>query len=323
MSVAGPGAEYVLHGYRLVTDVPLPGLPAVDGPGADPVDGTLRVRHAGSTGGRLPSDGQVLADLCDPQRRQVYRFTATPDRLLLRFTGAADVVADPLLRDAVAATWPGVDPGVLSVLLPGTVLAARLLLDGHLVLHASAFQVGDAAVAVVGRSGMGKSTLAGLAVLAGYRLVSDDVLRVAAGAGRNQVWPGATEARLRASARDLVPAFAAAGSVRTTADARTAVGRPGDAPASGPLPLRCCVVPFPTRDAREVRVRRLAPFEALRRLSGFPRVVGWCDPATSAQQFQLLGDLCERTPVVEAVVPWGPPFDPDLVHRLVAALPAD
>jgi hypothetical protein len=314
-------AEYRLHGYRLLTDVPLPGVLPVQGPGDEP-DGTVRIRQAGPTAGRLPSDGDVLADLCDPERRQIYSFTRSGDRLLLRFTGAADVIGDARLRAASAASWPGVDPGVLSVLLPGTVLATRLILDGRLVLHASAFQAGGAAVAVVGRSGMGKSTLAGLALLAGYPLVTDDVLRVDLGTGGARVWPGATEARLRASAHALLPAFEATGSVRQTADARTAVGRPaGQPPPGGPLPLRCCVVPFPTRGAREVRVRRLAPFDAMRRLSAFPRVVGWCDPVTGAQQFQLLGDLCERTPVVEAVVPWGPPFQPDLVHRLVDALP--
>jgi hypothetical protein len=317
---------FVLHGYRLETDLPLPGhQPLNIGSGYSPDVVRLMQGTPGPPVEAGPDD-DVLADLDDPAHRQVYRFTRSKDQIVLRFSGVADIVADPLLRHGVARPWPGVDPGVLSVLVPGSVMATRLILDGRLVLHASAFQVGDSALAVVGGSGMGKSTLGALAVLAGYGLVSDDVLRVDCDDRAVRVWPGAAESRLRPSARAVVPQFAAAGTVRETADGRTAVAhapvREGEwgLGVVGPLPLRCCVVPFPSRNTTQVEVRRLGPFDALRRLSGFPRVVGWRDPATSAQQFHLLTDLCERIPVVEATIPWGPPFDPEVVSDVVAAV---
>jgi hypothetical protein len=324
--IFGAPATFVLHGYRLETDLALPGYQR-DDVGSDHSSDVLRLSQ-GSPG--LPAvtgrDDDVLADLDDPAHGQVYRFSRSADRLVLRFNGVADIVADPSLRDGVARPWPGVDPGVLSVLIPGSVMAARLILDGRLVLHASAFEVGDSALAVVGGSGMGKSTLGALAVLAGYRLVSDDVLRVGVDSGVLKVWPGGAESRLRPSARAVVPQFAATGTVRETADGRTAVAgastglTDSGSGSLGPLPLTCCVVPFPRRDATRVELRRLRTFDALRRLSSFPRVVGWRDPVTTAQQFHLLADLCERVPVVEATVPWGPPFDPHIVSQVVAAV---
>lgn len=322
---AGALTAYSLHGYVLETDVPLPGYPPAPAGSAAVAGDVLRLVHCPPRPpDRTLEPGEVLAELVDPARRQVYRFTRSAEELVLRFGSTADVVTDPLLRSGVARAWPGVDPAVLSVLVPGTVLAARLILDGRLALHASAFQVGSCAVAVVGGSGMGKSTLGALAVLAGHPLVSDDVLRVDLDGDPVVVWPGAAESRLRRSARDVVPHFAASGTVRTTADGRTAVAgaQPVGAtpdPAAA-MPLACCVVPFPRRDVTAVSLRRLGAFEALRRLSGFPRVLGWRDTVTSAQQFHLLADLCERVPVVEAAVPWGPPFDPDVIPQLVAAL---
>ncbi len=319
-------ASYDLHGYLLETDLPLPGCSPATSRRARSEDELLRlVRGTPVPPADPPSGAAVLAELADPARRQVYRFTRSGDRLVLRFSGAADIAADAGLRRAVARPWPGADPGVLAVLVPGSVMAARLIIDGHLVLHAGAFAVDGSAVAVVGGSGMGKSTLGALAVLAGHRLVSDDVLRVDLTGSGASVWPGSAESRLRRSALDLVSGFADIGTVRPTADGRTAVAgpshaAPGESAGTAPLPLRCCVVPRPCREATEVSVRRLDGFTALRQLSAFPRVVGWCDPETSAQQFHLLADLCERVPVVQATLPWGPPFDTGIVQRLVAGL---
>lgn len=80
------------------------------------------------------------------------------------------------------------------------------------------------------------------------------------------------------------------------------------------------MVPLPHRRCDGVAVRRLAPPRALMRLLRFPRLVGWLDPESAAEEFQALADLVEQVPVFEASIPWGPPFRPGLADDLVAEL---
>jgi len=140
------------------------------------------------------------------------------------------------------------------------------------VLHASAVQLDGHAVAIVGASGMGKSTLAAALCRNGCGLVADDVLRIDRnGTAGMQVHPGSIESRLRMTARDLADT-APSDAVRPTADGRLAL-RPRIR-ADGPLPLAACVVPWCSREATEVTVNRLPPALAHLRMSQFPRVAG-------------------------------------------------
>jgi energy-coupling factor transporter ATP-binding protein EcfA2 len=187
-----------------------------------------------------------------------------------------------------------------------------LMLRGDLVLHASAAIAGTGAIAFVGDSGMGKSTLATLLALAGAPLLTDDVLRVGPGP-EFAVYAGATETRLRDGAIAMVEGGT---TVRGTADGRTAVSfgvAGGDS-----VRLACVVVPFPARDIAALRATRLTARDALVLLVRFPRVLGWRDRATAAQQFGQLADLVEAVPVFTASVPWGPPFPEGLAPDLLS-----
>jgi hypothetical protein len=305
-------ARYRLHGYSIRSTFGLD-LPEDPAPPADGGD-TLRLgRGADRPVPAAPPGPRLLAELADDGLRTYYQFARTDDGVVLRFRGLADFVGDHGLSEVTVHVDPAADPGLLSVLVGGSVIATRLLLDGRLVLHASALRVGPGAVAFVGRSGMGKSTMAALGMSCGYLPITDDVLRIdldGTGGGA-RAWPGGTELRLRETARRLAPT---GGPVRTTADGRTALAT--GAVVEGPMPLRCCVVPLLDPRATELDVRLLAPSAALLWLLSAPRVVGWQDPETSAQQFHLLASLCERTPVIEARVPWGSAVPDQLVDGL-------
>ena len=80
------------------------------------------------------------------------------------------------------------------MLVGGTLLAFVLTMRGEAVLHASAVQVGDAALAFVGASGMGKSTMATLLCADGARLVTDDVLRLDTTSSATDLRPGSDRA---------------------------------------------------------------------------------------------------------------------------------
>jgi hypothetical protein len=323
---------YRLHGYRLVSDADLGDVAPREQPGEAHLLSAGAVRISRGADRVVPADlpeGELVAELHDERRHTYYAFARRDGRLLLRFHGAVELDFDQGLTEGTAHVHPGFDPDVLGVLLPGTVMAARLILDGRLVLHASALRVGRSAVAFVGSPGMGKSTLAGLGMAAGFPLLTDDVLRADLGDRGVRVWPGASEVRLREGAVSV--AGLASGASRRTADGRLALGSPTAAGAGAPtvvadaegLPLACCVIPFPRRDVTEVTVRRVRPFTAFRQLVCFPRITGWCEPSTSARQLDLLGRLCELVPVYEADVPWGPPFDLDVVPRLLELLSVD
>lgn len=294
---------YQAHGMTIWSDVEL-ALPAGDGgtPSLVLRRGPVRaVPHE-------PLPGRCLAEQRKADGRVFYALTRDGSSAVLRYPGLCDFTGDPLLREVTYHLDPAADPGLLTVLATGALMAVHLTLNGHLVLHASAVRAGNRALAFVGASGMGKSTLAAALCGHGHALVADDVLRVDTDA---VAYPGSTENRLRVGARELA---AGAPDVRETADGRLALR---SAAAAEPLPLAACVVPRPSRTAREVSVHRLAGARAFVRMSQFPRVLGWRDPAVLDRAFQDLADLVARVPVLEATVPWGPPFPQAVLDTLI------
>lgn len=98
---------------------------------------------------------------------------------LLRFPGLADFEVS---RDGrTVGAWPvtGVSPGTVQHLYLNLVLPLALSRQGRLVLHASAIAVGEFAIAFIGESGRGKSTLAASFAGAGKHFLTDDGLQLA------------------------------------------------------------------------------------------------------------------------------------------------
>jgi len=291
---------YHAYGLCVASDVPLP-LP----PGTGTPDLVLRRGEDREIPHERPP-GERLAEVARPDHTIFYTLARGT---VLRYPGLCDFAGDPEFERITVHLHPGADEDLLPVLISGAVLAVHLMLHHALVLHASAVNIGGSAVAFVGSSGMGKSTLAAALGTLGCALVSDDLLRV----DGNVVHPGATENRLRQNARDL-----AQGDTYETADGRLAL-RPRTL-VGAPLPLAACVVPRFNHEFTKVDLRRLGTAEALLRLSRYPRVLGWRDEASMAATFQGLGDLVEQVPVFEAKIPWGPPFADGVLEDLLAAL---
>jgi hypothetical protein len=300
---------YRAHGLLITCDVPLP-LPGA-GPGGEP-DLVLRRGPDRPVPHERPP-GERIAEVGRPDHTIFYTLGRDGSRAVLRYPGLCDFDGDRGLSRVTAHLHPGADAGLLPVLISGALLAVHLTLRHELVLHASAVRAGDRAIAFVGSSGMGKSTLAAALCDHGCDLVSDDLLRVDQGV----VHPGGTENRLRESARELAAA-APPDAVHETADGRLAL-RPR-ALVTGPVPLAACVVPRPSRSVTEVTARRLGPAAALLRLSRYPRVLGWADGPSQASAFQGLADLVAEVPVFEAAIPWGLPFAPGVLDDLLAAV---
>jgi hypothetical protein len=271
---------------------------------------------------RQPLAGRVIAHLGN-QARYHELVMHDPDHATLRFGDLVDFAID--LSGHRSETGPtvvearvvgGADQSLIPLLVAGTLLSAMLMLDGHMVLHASAVEVEGRTVAFVGTSGSGKSTLATMACLAGARLVSDDVLRVGVIDGVAVCHRGSTHLRLRQGAAVLLD-----GSDHP--DERTADGRRAFAPATPNrpvVPLDAVVLPLLCAPEAAITPTRLSTRQALFALLGAPRVSNWSDPATSAQHLAALIDLVERVPVYAVEIPWGIGAGNTTIDQIMAVL---
>jgi hypothetical protein len=306
---------YGLHGLRIRSDVALAGFPMPDG------DSDVDVRWGPSA--PVPPEapaGRVLAARTIGDRYW-YVAAEVAGEITLRVPGVCDFLVD---RDATSVECrpdPATEPGFVGVLVAGLVTAMLLALRGDVVLHASAVEVDGAAIALAGASGAGKSTLAAVLCAAGATLVTDDLLRVGRGPdGSVLCIGGAPQLRLRPHGAWAVERFATPQRVSSTADRRLALepaNSIGDA-----RPLAVIALIRPSRSASDVHIDQLGRRPALVRLAENMRIVGWKDPTTLQRQFQALAWLVRSVPVVEAVVPWGPPL-PDGVAPALLDLAKD
>ena len=181
-----------------------------------------------------------------------------------------------------------------------------MIAAGDCVLHASAVEVDGAAVAFLGPSGMGKSTLVTLCCAAGAPLVTDDVLRLDTSGPAIECVGGSAQIRLRPHAAWALDHFSTPPPTIVSADGRTLV-TPAVTSASR-LPLATIVLLRPSPAARTVTVRTLGGTDAFVRVMAELRVGGWEDESVGRRLFDTVARVVDRVPVLEADIPWGPAF---------------
>ena len=307
MTGADP-AVYAQCGLRLRSEIDLP-LPIALGDGFD-VDVHWGPDLADSS---APPPGEVIAAYGSGEDSW-YTATATGSGFLLRFRDCGEFAISADLSEIEVRPDPAGRPELLPILLAGTATAFVLTLRGQTVLHASAVALDGMALAFVGQSGRGKSTVAALLCLDGAALVSDDVLVVDPSPPVTCAG-GAAELRLRDGAAVLAESRPD-GTTRVTADDRLAFALRA-APVE-PLPLAGIVVPAPSHTATDVEIRRLAPSTAVFWLLAFPRIHGWCRPDVLSRDFAAISQIVNTVPVYDVTIPWGPPFDPGVARSLSA-----
>lgn len=123
-------------------------------------------------------------------------FHRLPDGYLLRFPGEADFAIAPDLPSVTGWPVPGTDAAHFRSLFDNAVLP--LLGDHHggLFLHGSAVAIGGRAIAFLGHSGIGKSTLAGAFARAGHPFLTEDVIELVAHGEGYHVQPKPSGVRL-------------------------------------------------------------------------------------------------------------------------------
>jgi hypothetical protein len=251
-----------------------------------------------------------------------YTFCRVGEAYVGRMTGIADFVIAPDLRTVVC--HPVVDgrSHVIPIVILGTVTAFLLAMRGWPVLHGSAVEIDGRALAFVGVSGQGKSTMAAIFCSAGAAMVTDDVLPLEFGVDGHGITTvhclrGSGEIRLREKSASLASRFGAEASVRLTPDERHGVTPSVTTQTS--LPLSAIILPRPDREISSVRARRLGPGEASLWLGRCQRIEGWREPQHLRQQFEDTGRIVGSVPVFEVFVPWGPPFGDELAGQVVTS----
>jgi len=116
----------------------------------------------------------------------------------------------------VECLFPGTPVARVEAHLLSFVIPLALLLRGDAILHASAVEIDGKAAAFVGSQGFGKSTLAAAFVRQGFRVLSDDALRLVVRGQRILAYPSFPEIRL---SKANVPVFLGAESLRQSGTA--------------------------------------------------------------------------------------------------------
>jgi hypothetical protein len=284
-----------------------------EAPTGRPVDLAVSGGSARRVGPQQPP-GPLLAQAIDPDTLEPF-FTAvrTGDRgALLRVHGVCDAVVDPTLDSVTFHPDPSADAAMVPVIAAGMVTALVLMLRGRLVLHASAVEFDGLTVALLGGSGMGKSTVAALCCAAGARLMADDVLRVDLNEDRPVAHAGSMTLRIRPTAAGLADLFDR--SANRSADGRVLL-RPSPSPLESAT-LDAVVVPLRAAGAT-YSLRWVEGANRFLTLLRFPRIVGMCDPDVTSEQFGQLGALAGRVAVAVAELPWGATFDRAIGARLL------
>jgi hypothetical protein len=285
---------YRVHGLVIESELVLPALPAPAGSAV-----TLRAFYQPFEAPAPDRRQEELASSDSPTAR--YQARRGDFGLHCSYGSLGQVLFTPDARVLVDAG----DDESAAALLTGSALAIWLISNAELVLHASAVAWGELSVAIVGGSHSGKTTFAAQCVLAGARLLGDDVLRVAT-TPPAAVWhAGVQWLRLRSGAAALLSAWAGS-SYQSARDERWVATPPEvDAPALGSL--AALVFPSLSEDG-SVSVKPVGPAEVLQRLLLVPRVRGLHSHALLREQLRRTGDLARTVPGFDVSVPVGPPF---------------
>ena len=181
--------------------------------------------------------------------------------------------------------------------LQGAYLAATLRQRGLLVLHGSAVSDGERAVAFLGNSGWGKSTLATYFCERGYQLVTDDVMVVYPGSGTEpaRVPPGVKQVRLRpAAAERLIKDHESLPLVTPVSPKRLHLIE-GETERALPL-TKVYVLQRVTADTN--RIRPIEKQQIPLHLIAHTHATNWItDPGHVAKHFMMCGRLAQHTPI--------------------------
>jgi hypothetical protein len=300
--------RYALHGLIVDSDV------AIHAPAAPTNQSTdVSVRAVSAIAWPPPETSKVLYDqLFDGQAwHQVIQGNG---QTLVAFHGVALFLIGEKF-DTIEYTWISDAPQHLGpILLEGYVMALLLALRGNCVLHASAVGLADGrALALVGPSRAGKTTLATLLTVGGKKHLADDIIGVdLSHADVAMVASGSRAIRLREKAwglQHLLPLTSQSLSVDHRLVLEAVNAEPSD------HQLAAIWLPMPDREANEVTIEPVDNVSAFQQILPNLRVE-LNDSGYRQRSFEAVVEITKRVPTFFARIPWGPPWLPETIEAL-------
>ena len=292
MHLPGDTGESLLNSYRIgplvyVTELLLPELPS-----ALPNSGLPVIVHLGETPSGLKS----------PLARE-RSFEANETEFLLRLDGIATYYVRDGAEVVVAPVAGAPELDVRSYLM-GSLFAVLCHQRGLLPLHASAIATEKGAVAFLGSSGAGKSSLVAFFAQRGHRVLADDICVVDPTAAReHRVLPVAPWLKLWSATLDAMGETSRGLSRVFSDDEKYRYVLDHDQSAAG---LRELILLERAEPASETSFERLAAVRAVQAVLDFT-YQSWLVRATerTEQYFLRCGRALEGVRVTRMRRPWG------------------
>jgi len=277
--------------YRLCdlivqSNTPLPELPSARNRRPECVFRLLQVRRRGST-----DPARWLHEWRLPNGRPWLLFGKHRADFLLRFPALGDFVISADGGRVRCYPQKGTPLETIRHLFLDQVFPLILSQRGRLVLHASAILVPEGALAFLGETGRGKSTLASSLSKQGFPFLTDDCLLVKEEAGHLvgipsypglRLWPETVSALFGDTPRVTKVAHYTA---------KKRLGHGGQLPfCSAPVPLRR--IYFLDTDSRErIDIHRLSPRDAFVELVKYVYLIDVGDRSILKREFERLGRI--------------------------------
>jgi hypothetical protein len=179
------------------------------------------------------------------------------DGYLLRFPGACDFQFDPSQNTITICSDQGVDEAMIEHLLLDQVLPRVLSHLGEYAAHCSAVATEQGAAIFLGRSGWGKSTLAGLMHGRGFELLSDDCALLRPHSGRVLAVP--TYRSMRLWPESLARIFPSAETTEGSSGAKRRLRFSGDQIAAPRQVDAIYVLNDPAQHRRAISIDPISP----------------------------------------------------------------
>ncbi len=319
---------HVAYGLRIAANIALSGLPAQSGRGGqEAVDVQIRLKENSAflpAFFDFPREFLYVSASSGEQAQPNLRVGMLADGKYFGFfySDGARFAVERQGRE-VSADWP--ESYTLEdacTYLLGPVMGFVLRLRGAVCLHASAVAVGDGAIALTGLPGAGKSTTAAAFGLAGFPVLSDDIVALAdkgtgflvqPGYPRVNLWPDSVLTLF--GSEDALPR------ITPTWDKRyMPLGQNGRHFGSRPLPLGAIYI-LDSRDGALTSpvVEEVSGEEAFMALVANTYVNYLLDQDMRRTEFDVLSRVVSETPMRRV----RPPAEPSAIFDLCQAIAAD
>ena len=299
----------VLHhaaGLFIAADVPIPGFPVSTASNLPDLYIHLDARAPWHD---LPVEEFYRADYLNADGQPMVTVGRASGGVRFQYGDGTLVWIDDEGRRVWCRPAPGATLEDTAVYLTGPILGFVLRERGHVALHASAVKIGDAALAIVGPHGAGKSTTAAALATRGFPLISDDVLHMRKAAAGWSAEPYAYGLRLWPDAVRLVLGPGVSLPRLTPTWDKRLLRVDAFAVTAAADPVAVCAILFIEEASQEADVQRFVPLgraEAVVRLAANSSASHLLDDSGRAREFHALADLVRSVSSIQTLVRDGP-----------------